>query len=100
MMQRPRVRFTMRRMMVAVAVLAVVFGLYKRRETFLALADYHNKGEKCAGFSTFGRMHWVNQHGEGVTEAKSDWHVQLAEKYRGAASRPWLPVEPDPPEPE
>jgi hypothetical protein len=27
-------------------------------------------------------------------------HAALARKYRYAASHPWLPVEPDPPEPE
>jgi hypothetical protein len=30
----------------------------------------------------------------------SAWHAALAEKYRQAALYPWLPVEPDPPEPE
>jgi hypothetical protein len=31
---------------------------------------------------------------------KSAWHAALAEKYRHAALYPWLPVEPDPPEPK
>jgi hypothetical protein len=31
---------------------------------------------------------------------KSAWHAALAEKYRHATLYPWLPVEPDPPEPE
>ena len=29
-----------------------------------------------------------------------DYHGRLEEKYATAASRPWLPVEPDPPEPK
>lgn len=29
-----------------------------------------------------------------------DYHSQLARKYERAARYPWLPVEPDPPEPE
>jgi hypothetical protein len=28
------------------------------------------------------------------------WHIQLGRKYRAAATRPWLPVESDPPKPE
>jgi hypothetical protein len=99
-MRIPRVRFTVRRMMVAVAIMGVALGLYKRREKLLALADYHEKGEKCAGLGTGGGISWINQHGEEVTETKSDWHSQLAEKYHRAASRPWLPVEADSPEPE
>ncbi len=27
------------------------------------------------------------------------WHEELAEKYQYASSRPWYPVEPDPPAP-
>src|SRR3954468_24957481 len=28
------------------------------------------------------------------------YHVRMREKYRAAAARPWLPVPPDPPDPE
>ncbi len=31
---------------------------------------------------------------------RSEHHLVLARKYEAAASRPWLSVEPDPPEPE
>ena len=30
---------------------------------------------------------------------QSDYHAALARKYRYAASRPWITIEPDPPEP-
>jgi hypothetical protein len=30
---------------------------------------------------------------------KIDYHAAMARKYRAAARHPWLPVEPDPPEP-
>ena len=32
--------------------------------------------------------------------ARRDYHASLKLKYRRAASHPWLPVAPDPPEPE
>jgi hypothetical protein len=28
------------------------------------------------------------------------WHAEMAQTYQDAARYPWLPVEPDPPEPE
>jgi hypothetical protein len=31
---------------------------------------------------------------------RADHHASLARKYERAARYPWLPVEPDPPEPE
>jgi hypothetical protein len=31
---------------------------------------------------------------------RADYHAELARKYTWAASRPWLPVEPDPPVPQ
>jgi hypothetical protein len=31
---------------------------------------------------------------------RSDHHAAMAEKYRQAARQPWLPVAPDPPEPD
>jgi hypothetical protein len=31
---------------------------------------------------------------------KVEWHGRLKSKYERAAARPWLPVEPDPPEPK
>jgi hypothetical protein len=33
-------------------------------------------------------------------QALSDYHQQMLEKYAFAARYPWLPVEPDPPEPK
>jgi hypothetical protein len=31
--------------------------------------------------------------------AKADHHALLGKKYKRAADRPWLPIEPDPPAP-
>ncbi len=38
-------------------------------------------------------------HGSRPT-AKSRFHRELAQKYANAAMTPWLPIKPDPPEPE
>ena len=36
----------------------------------------------------------------GVAKARAAHHAALRSKYERAARYPWLPVEPDPPEPE
>lgn len=36
----------------------------------------------------------------GSRASKEVWLYNMRSKYRRAAERPWLPVEPDPPEPE
>jgi hypothetical protein len=35
----------------------------------------------------------------GHSEPKRVWHARMAKKYELAASKPWLPVEPDTPSP-
>ena len=32
--------------------------------------------------------------------ARTRWHLMLRDKYERALRYPWLPIEPDPPEPE
>ena len=61
--------------------------------------DIHlNGGQQIPGPSP----RFFNALNENVTdwsEARFEWHRRLGKKYRRAASRPWLPVWPDPPEP-
>ena len=88
----PRVRFTIRRMLLAIAVVAVYLGwsrwIEKRSERFQALWNEH-----------------VNKIGEISSpkprpdEVQGYYHLKMGEKYRAAINRPWFPVEPDPPEP-
>ena len=88
----PRVRFTVRRMMVAVAIVAIYFGwsrwMERRSARFKALwVDHINKvGE-------------ISSPKPRPDEVQGTYHLKMGEKYRVAALRPWLPVEPDPPEP-
>jgi len=91
-MRWPRVRFTIRRMMVAVAVVAIVFAwsawMGRRAARFRSLwAEHINK----VGMISSPKP-WPH-------EVQGIYHLKMGEKYRVAALRPWLPVEPDPPEP-
>jgi hypothetical protein len=85
-----RPRFTVRRLMVAVAVVGVVLGigsdLDRRRRRFLDLRSYYR--EKAV------------IHSECWTRIVSMRDYYLSRKYERAARYPWLPVAPDPPEPE
>ncbi len=102
-MKLPRVRFTVRRMMVAVAVVGTAFGssvvLWRRAERFRRLAADHgmfrvrvNDGPECSM--------WFKVDGDTTSPVRDEWRRALAEKYDRAARYPWLPVAPDPPEPE
>lgn len=117
-MRLPRVRFTIRRLMVVVAVVATVLAigielrgltvkrhynypirnrlewLVDRRDHFQRLANYHL--EKA------GERHIIldsSDSGPHLTTRRGYWHYQLWKKYSDAAIRPWLPVAPDPPDP-
>jgi hypothetical protein len=106
----PRVRLTVRRLMVIVAVVAVMFAMEQmyqhwsycqrrsayhdqRRAVFTALEDN--------GVVVLGSLN--EQNGEervnSLAESIQD-HTRMREKYAGAAWHPWLPIEPDPTEPE
>jgi hypothetical protein len=87
-------RFTVRRLMVAVAIIGSALGItIERRERFRWIAVHHRAA--------------VPQHIPGIMplgmEDKDwrliEWHESMARKYEHAARYPWLPVAPDPPEP-
>jgi hypothetical protein len=100
----PHARFTVRRLMIAVAVFALLLGamaLRQRRSHFQALADYH----------AFQARHIRSSHGSMIqpsgayvhiplgSSSRAEYHKDMGGKYGYAASHPWLPVEPDPPVP-
>jgi hypothetical protein len=107
-----RVRFTIRRMMVVVAGAGIILGasvvLQRRHARFSELAVHHEASSQLrfiaqgeVGGSHSSRL--LNGLGEelsGLSNARVEWHRRLGVKYRRAARSPWLPVEPDPPEPE
>jgi hypothetical protein len=95
-MRLPRLRFTVRRMMVAVVILAVPLGaiaeLRRRHEHYRWLASYHAGKAGITNMNpssprpTFGTLREI-------------WRYDLSRKYMEAAARPWLAVAPDPPDP-
>ncbi len=97
--RRPQARFTVRSLMVLVAVLALAsWWLLYRRERFHKLDAYHSARvlrHTTSGTTRYGTLDATS----GTTTARGEWHRWLAGTYRRAASRPWLPVAPDPPPP-
>jgi hypothetical protein len=90
----PRVRFTVRRMMVAVAVVACIFWasllIIERRGRFLIIVGSHRMPD----------ARFLRHRDADYVLRLARWHDEMQAKYEFAAAHPWLPVAPDPPEPE
>lgn len=111
--------FTVRRMMVSVAILAVLFAawaevpkLWIRRRLYLDLAERYHQWEQ--------RRLWVISIKQEITyyspnlprgpepsparlaqmKVEADHYGRLRAKYERAARYPWRAVEPDPPPPQ
>jgi hypothetical protein len=106
-MRLPRVRFTVQRMMAAVAVAAVFLGLIakfpdwsdRRRHRFLITRDEYSLD--CQTLVSRDRIAIQSAHVEGRVDPRLLSHFRfMKDKYEAAARYPWLPVWPDPPEPE
>ena len=88
-----RPRLTVRRLMIAVASVAAVLGigteLGRRSRMFAWLSSQHAiaAAPRIRGWPV--RPDRIGQ-----------WHQDLEVKNRTAAASPWLPVRPDPPDPE
>ncbi len=98
------------RIAVVVLALAVISwgtraALLRRSARFRSLADYH--AGQIAGIEpiyggTDGAETMFYHRGVPLTTqeaARYHWHWKLSAKYAAAASRPWLPVASDGPEP-
>ena len=122
----PRLRFTVRRLMLAVASVAIAFGGwgawvryraiatlsegYQRRATyFSAFASYSNSeafeydsvaAEKKKTPDPYPNSSLEQLARSGTFERKvGDNYRAMAKKYQHAARYPWLSVDPDPPPP-
>jgi hypothetical protein len=112
----PRARFTVRGLMIAVAVAGALLGaavealrLRRRSAEYAALAGRHAANERTfraiAAAGPGGALLLI-AHGPGTRSrrttpgAEADHEAALRLKYERAARYPWLPVAPDPPEPE
>lgn len=98
-MRMPRVRFTVRRMMVPVAVVALALGMciwdHRMRRVSVAYElrglSYRKRSGPRPRFPALIPP---------PLSARERWDAEMAEKYRRAARYPWLPVAPDPPYPK
>ncbi len=107
-MRRRAARFTLWQLMAMVAVVAIILGVAlemgRRRARFSRLAAFH-RSKIIAPSRHVDRnrriVRWIDHRG-GMFEERPRldyWHEELAHKYVVAASFPWYPVDPDPPEP-
>jgi hypothetical protein len=91
-------RFRLRALMLVIAVVVLLIGgvaeLPRRRERFQRYASYHTWESIPSGPG------YPESLDEAARRGRSEWQAALAKKYRRAARHPWLPVWPDPPEPE
>ena len=104
-----RLRFTLRRMMIAVAVLALLFGtaagLWRRHLSFKRQADEYAQ-KRNEQFAQGYRVLLARWPSDGELKMKDehyrlkDYYEELRLKYERAADRPWLPVESDRPPPD
>jgi hypothetical protein len=113
-------RFRLRALMIAVAILALLaFGesMRRRQERYLELAADHAtmewgqaiRAQAARATPPIGvdgpgaslLYYWGNDP-KAVEQATIlvEYHAAMRRKYERAARQPWLPVEPDPPEPE
>src|SRR5438270_8306845 len=106
-MRIPRPRFTVRRLMVVVAVLAAVCCFAERKLRFQHLAEYHSLRSEadiicCVMLVTDdGKQTALVESATGTptTLGRREWHRVLREKYEKAARSPWLSVAPERPRP-
>lgn len=116
-MRLPRLRFTVRRLMVAVAIAAFLIGggieaarCKRLREAHLADAAYHARREaeelrNLANIDLGRRAGAVDAKDhfmvfvERASRLRVDHHSQMKRRYFKAASRPWRAVSPDPKDP-
>jgi hypothetical protein len=118
-MQMPRFRFTVRRMMVAVAFAGLVlapaaWGIRllgyaegfrrqsarmqaRERRDFMACRYWRDAAETNRALGVAAEKERANA---AHFERLAGYCGSLSRKYERAARYPWLPVEPDPPEPE
>jgi hypothetical protein len=87
-------RLTVRRLMIAVAVMGSALGItIERSQRFRWIAARH-RGE----VPILPRLKPIGMPDE--RWRLFEWHQLMARKYEYAARHPWLPIAPDPPKPK
>ena len=109
-----RVRFTVRRMMVAVLVVAAIMGAFaglrRRSEHLRRIGQGHAHEATRAAIDALNirrKGGFADGNGAAPDEALAErslricrYHLSLSVKYGRAAARPWPPVAPDTPGPK
>ena len=88
---------TTRRWLLTVAIVGVALGgkrLADRRAYFLTRAEV--EADRANDYASGRACLSAEYDVEGMYEKLRDHHLRLARKYRLAANRPWLSVDPDP----
>jgi hypothetical protein len=108
-MRLPRVRLTVRRLMVAVAAVAVGLASYQagrrwslhRGRCLKAVAMHEWAAETFRGrlrnnaaafYPTEADLRWAHR--------RAEYHERMARRWAQVVTRPWAAVAPDPPEPD
>ena len=118
-MSRFSLQFSVRRLMVAVAVVALAFPLYRAfqlKQKYSLTSIYHHEQGKYrqlelknmnlhvdfASYLTPDRVQKLiaaEEARQGWLRKQVDYHAEMKRKYENAAARPWSSIPPDPPEP-
>jgi hypothetical protein len=106
-MRWPRPRFTVRRLMIAVAILAIGFGAIKWVAEMRARSSAYRRRAIEFERRTFRREslvrtadgRWVDRFDNENDCLRDDWALRMAAKYERLSYYPWLAAEPDPPPP-
>jgi hypothetical protein len=96
----PRVRFTLRQMILIVAVISFVCPLLARYIRLIQVAASHENQILLGAKRVNCRIGPQATRAVGYIPTESGlWHYRMKEKYKRLSLRPWLPVDPDPPPP-
>jgi hypothetical protein len=96
-----RMRFTVRRMMIAVAVTAVLLGIaakVERRAARFRRLSFLQSVEANRWDRLLADPAMKNSAASAILE-KVHWHDDMAARYARAARFPWLPIDDRPPAP-
>jgi hypothetical protein len=96
-------RMTMRRWMIVVVIVGTMLGplvyLGQRSRRFDQISRVHVRA-MSAGATEAAILKRRGDPRSKLAFARADYHQAMWLKYFNASRNPWLPVEPDPPEPE
>lgn len=96
-------RMTIRRWMIAVGLVALTVTsvrLWERSLAYRRQADHHAWLVASRDYVVIDMGGMYDSKVGRLSKRGIAYHAAMARKYRRAARYPWLPVEPDPPEPK